>query len=60
MKTIYGVFTQYEPTYKYEEALQSLWETKELAEEAAAKETGYDYVSVREVYINTNCLWVQE
>lgn len=54
---MYAVFTQYEPAYKYDEALTSIWETKELAEAAAKKQTNYDYVWVREVYINSEDMY---
>lgn len=35
--TLYAVFTQFNPTWKYEEQLESLWTTKEKAIEEAMR-----------------------
>jgi hypothetical protein len=53
---MWGVYTQYYPTWKYDETLESIWSSKELADEAVKGMNGYDYVGVREVYINSECL----
>lgn len=59
MKIIWGVYSRYEPTYRYEESLESIWSTKELAEEAAKKiSEQYDHVNVRQMYLDTECHWM--
>lgn len=57
---VYGVFTQYEPTHKYDEALESIWTTKEAAEAEAKKDTTHDHVSVRKIYLNSHSYWMPD
>jgi hypothetical protein len=58
--TVWGVYTQFEPTYKYPEALQNLWSTKEKAIEAAKKETGYEHVWIEELPLDSDCLFEED
>ena len=53
-RVLYGVFTQYEPTYKYDESLESIWDTEELAIEAKNRNKIHQHVNVRPIYINTD------
>ena len=55
MKSVYGVYTQYEPTHKYEEHLESVWSTKDLAQlEANSIEMTKhnDWVMVKEIQLD--------
>jgi hypothetical protein len=58
-KVVYGVFSQYEPTYKYDEKLESIWTNREDAEKEATRlKSTYDYTSIQEMYLNTECYWM--
>lgn len=60
MKKLFAVYTQYEPTYKYEEDIVSIWENREdaiLEAEQLAKLEINDYVWVQPVAINSNYLF---
>jgi hypothetical protein len=55
---IYAIFTQYEPTYKYEENLESIWSTLENATEEAKRlskcSARYDWVTIKELALDEN------
>jgi hypothetical protein len=54
---VYGIYTQFEPTYKYESTLESIWSTKELADEALTRIADYmDHKWISEIYLNSDCL----
>ena len=64
MELVYAVFTQYEPSYKYEEAMESIWTDLESATEHAnvlAKSTAkFDWVFIRPLALNQYDMAVEE
>lgn len=58
---IWGVYTQFYPTWKYEEALESLWSTKELALKAAQEHVEMmDYVWVCELNVDNGMMCTED
>lgn len=57
MKTVYAVYSQYYPEYKYEPHLESLWTTQELAEKEKERlRPEYDRVYIEEFYLDSEQL----
>lgn len=57
---VWAIYTQFEPTYKYEEALESLWSTEEKAIKEAKKITVTDHVTVQELTIDSGFMWEED
>lgn len=56
-KVVYGVYTQFEPTWKYDETLESIWSTRELAEAALTRISDHmDHKWVNEIHVDSDCL----
>lgn len=58
--TLFAVYTQYEPTHKYEPYLDSIWSSVEEAREHAEKATTDDWVWIEEIALNKEFLTVEE
>jgi hypothetical protein len=59
-KVIYAVYTQFDPTYKYDEQLHSLWTTEESAKNQAKIIKGqgiYDVVWVTKLQLDSEELY---
>lgn len=58
---IWAVYTQFEPTHKYEENLENLWSTKELAIKSAQRHKKiHDYVWVQELNVDSEFMMEEE
>jgi hypothetical protein len=58
-KKLWGIYTQYQPEYKYEEVLESIWDSKERAILEAKKNhyiQYHDFVWVKELSFNSDCI----
>lgn len=53
MKTeLWGVFTQFYPTYDYEPHLESIWDSKEKALAEAKTYKSHDFVWIQKLVVN--------